>query len=420
MIYSSLLFGALLGATSASRTTYTGSSILRCRAADRAQLDFLHGLELKNDMQLDFWQEAKNLDSPVDVMVSGQHRAALEAALVSQKIDCTTMMADVEARVEAERKENSKLHSAAGSSFVESYHDYNEVHAYFDTLAEEFPSLAATSSIGKTYWGKNQKIISMSTAPGTKKPTLWFDGGLHAREWISVATMTYVADYLLRGYGTDSDATYLLDTYDVIICPILNVDGYDWTWTDDRMWRKTLSPNTGSPCNGTDPNRNWAFHWGEAGTSDMACSDSYQGTEAASEIEVQNVQNYLFENKETLVGYINFHSYSQDWMSPWGYTEELPPDYTTQNALSEAAVAAIKATHGKTYEYGPIATTVYPASGSSADYVYGVCGVKYSYGAELRDTGEYGFMLPADQIVPQGEEIWAALIAMGQYIQANP
>lgn len=52
--------------------------------------------------------------------------------------------------------------------------------------------------------------------------------------------MTYVADFLVRGYGKDSDATTLLDQFDVIICPILNVDGYDYTWTTDRMWRKTL------------------------------------------------------------------------------------------------------------------------------------------------------------------------------------
>ena len=94
--------------------------------------------------------------------------------------------------------------------------------------------------------------------------------------------------------------------------------------------------------------------------------------------------------------------------------------WCAQNGLSAAAVAAIKATHGKTYEYGPIATTIYPASGSSADYTYGVCGVKYSYGVELRDTGEFGFLLPPEEIIPSGEEIFAAVVAMGQYIEAHP
>lgn len=94
----------------------------------------------------------------------------------------------------------------------------------------------------------------------------------------SVPTVTYVADRLLKEYsaGSNSTATQLLDHFDVIIVPILNVDGFDYTWNGDRMWRKTRTPNSGSPCDGTDPNRNWNFHWGEAGTSTKKCSDSYQ------------------------------------------------------------------------------------------------------------------------------------------------
>lgn len=143
------------------------------------------------------------------------------------------------------------------------------------------------------------------------------------------------------------------------------------------------------------------------------------GSEAASEIEVQHIQEYLVAHKDTLKGYVNFHSYSQEWMSPWGYTDDLPVDYETQNGLSKAATEAIKSVHDKDYIYGPIATTIYPASGSSADFTYGVCGVVYSYGVELRDTGRYGFLLPADQIVPSGEEIYAGVVAMGDWIAAN-
>jgi len=207
----------------------------------------------------------------------------------------------------------------------------------------------------------------------------------------------------------------------VYIAPILNADGYEYTWTGDRNWRKTMSPNAGNPkCFGTDPNRNWAFHWGEAGTSTNKCSESYQGPSAASEVEVQAIQSFICDRKATLKGYVNFHAYSQLWMSPWGWTDALPADYTKQNGLSASVTKAITAVHGTKFEYGPISTTIYPASGSSADYTYGVCGIKYSYGVELRDTGRYGFLLPADQIVPSGEEILAGVVAMANYIKANP
>uniref|UniRef100_A0A7S1XQ31 Peptidase M14 domain-containing protein n=1 Tax=Phaeomonas parva TaxID=124430 RepID=A0A7S1XQ31_9STRA len=106
-------------------------------------------------------------------------------------------------------------------------------------------------------------------------------------------------------------------------------------------------------------------------------------------------------------------------MSPWGYTSDKPTDYATQNAGSEAAVKALEAVHGTRYEYGPISTTIYPASGSSADYTYGECGVVYSYGVELRDTGEYGFTLPPEYIVPSGEETFEGVKALAKYVAAQ-
>lgn len=282
------------------------------------------------------------------------------------------------------------------------------------------PKIASTEIIGQTYQGKDIKILKLSTDPSANKPALWYDGGIHAREWITVAVVTYMADTLVRGFGVDSAATTLLNDFDVYFAPIINVDGYEYTWHGDRNWRKTRSTNVKSNCVGTDPNRNWAFHWGEAGANNIPCSDSYQGPFAASEPEVQAVQSYICSHNSTIRGYINFHSYAQLWMSNWGYTDAKSPDYDKQNGLSAVATAAIKAVYGTEYEYGPISTTIYPASGSSADYTYGVCGVKYSYGVELRDTGKYGFLLPADQIVPSGVETLAGIYAMANYIKQNP
>ena len=48
-------------------------------------------------------------------------------------------------------------------------------------------------------------------------------------------------------------------------------------------------------------------------------------------------------------------------------------------------------------------------SGSSADYTYEVAGIKYSYGVELRDTGDFGYLLPEDQIIPTSEESFEGL-----------
>jgi len=67
---------------------------------------------------------------------------------------------------------------------------------------------------------------------------------------------------------------------------------------------------------------------------------------------------------------------------------------------------ALTAVHGKNYETGCIPCMLYIASGSSADWAHGN-GINFTTSMELRDTGLYGFLLPADQIIPTSEETWA-------------
>ncbi len=82
---------------------------------------------------------------------------------------------------------------------------------------------------------------------------------------------------------------------------------------------------------------------------------------------------------------------------------------TELQALAKGAVAAITAVHDVPFRAGPICSTIYQATGSSVDYVNDVVGADYAFTSELRDTGYYGFVLPAPLIVPSGEEAFAGL-----------
>jgi murein tripeptide amidase MpaA len=88
----------------------------------------------------------------------------------------------------------------------------------------------------------------------------------------------YLLGHLLEGYGSDAEITELLDAVEFTILPVFNVDGYAYTTAEDgdRMWRKTRSTYSSKLCVGVDPNRNWDWHWGEAGTSKNPCADDYQ------------------------------------------------------------------------------------------------------------------------------------------------
>jgi len=228
------------------------------------------------------------------------------------------------------------------------------------------------------------------------------------------------ANQLATQYGVpNSPYTNLVDQIEWTIVPLINADGYIYTQTD-RMWRKNRRVNT-NRCIGVDTNRNWDYQWNTGGSSTNPCADDYSGPVPFSEPEVTAISNYLSHKASNQTkGYIDFHSYGQLVMNPWGWSTSDCKDNDIQQQLANGAVAEVKKVHGQTYEVGAIAQILYVASGSSTDWTYGAAGAVFSYGIELRDTGKYGFLLPADQIIPQGEEIMPLVTYMGQFILAHP
>ena len=107
---------------------------------------------------------------------------------------------------------------------------------------------------------------------------------------------------------------------------------------------------------------------------------------------------------ESLKNMITLHTLTCILIANYGYTSQKPPNADILDQISSDSVDAITSVYGTKFAYGPISTTIYPASGSTVDYFY-QSGVSCSFTAELRDTGKYGFLLPADQIAPVAEEM---------------
>ena len=73
--------------------------------------------------------------------------------------------------------------------------------------------------------------------------------------------------------------------------------------------------------------------------------------------------------------------------------------------------------HGKYYEPRP-ATGLYPTCGTARDYFYAISAENdgIAYTLELRDQGQFGFLLPDDQIIPNSEEMVPAMYEYGQSV----
>ena len=93
------------------------------------------------------------------------------------------------------------------------------------------------------------------------------------------------------------------------------------------MWRKNRQPNANSRCVGTDQNRNFGKNFGGGGASNDPCSELYHGPEAFSAVENAHYRDRILQLKDRLKILYSIHNYSQFWMHPWGWTEQLPEDY---------------------------------------------------------------------------------------------
>uniref|UniRef100_A0A4W4GMM1 Peptidase M14 domain-containing protein n=2 Tax=Electrophorus electricus TaxID=8005 RepID=A0A4W4GMM1_ELEEL len=261
-------------------------------------------------------------------------------------------------------------------------------------------------------------LLKIGRRTGSTKPAIFMDCGIHAREWISPAFCQWFINKAVSTYGTDSQMTSLLDTMDIFVLPVFNIDGYEHTWKIDRMWRKTRSRRNGSPCVGADPNRNFDAGWCTLGASSNPCSDTYCGASVESEIEVRNVADFIRKNKSVIKAYLTIHSYSQLLLFPYSYKYDLAADHNELLQVAEGAAETLRSLYGTRYTSGPGATTIYPAAGGSDDWAYDL-GVKYSYTFELRDTGRYGFLLPESQIQPTCEETMLAVKYIAAHVLKN-
>jgi len=202
--------------------------------------------------------------------------------------------------------------------------------------------------------------------------------------------------------------TRLLSNVQFVIVPLSNPDGYEYAHTNERLWRKNRRKNTGGSY-GVDLNRNWNDHWGGAGSSGIPTSDTYRGTSAFSEPESLSVSNYISKNnmEDNILGAIDFHSYSQLVLRPYGWTTANSPDNTALKIIGDGVSYEIQRQSGYRYT-SQRSIDLYITTGSASDWYY-MEGIWAAYTIELRDTGQYGFLLPPAQIIPTGNEIWASI-----------
>ncbi|MDG2054058.1 MAG: M14 family zinc carboxypeptidase [Phycisphaerales bacterium] len=324
---------------------------------------------------------------------------------------CQITVRDVHKLILAEEK--SRQDSRRVGDWFSDYRTYDEVVTKIDALVAAHDGISEKIVLGSTHENRDIVGLVINTDSSTEKPAILLNGCQHAREWISVMVPMYIAEQLLVGYGTDPQITLLLDSTEVVIVPIVNPDGYVYSHTTERLWRKNRR-NNGNGTFGVDLNRNWDIDWGgPESTSTNSNSDVYIGEGPFSEPETSSMRDLVL-SRDNIVAHIDFHNYSQLILQPWGHTNDLPADYEVINDLGARMNQAIYDVHGESYPHGSGSTFIYLASGTCEDWHYSQ-GI-FGYTIELRpSSSQPGFLLGADQIIPTGEENFQAVLEMMEF-----
>jgi len=339
------------------------------------------------------FEKLKTLGLPYEVVIDDWH-----------KFYATLPVLNPDERAEV-IQQNKQQFGVEGFGFgsMGGFYTFSEAINQLDSMYARFPNIVSPKfQVGTTENGRPIWAVKISDNPNQNEaePQALFDGLIHAREPISMMTVIYYMYYLCENYGTNPEVTYLVNNREIYFVPVLNPDGYEYNRSTNPggggMWRKNRR-NSGNGNYGVDLNRNFGYMWGydNSGSSPNPPDEDYRGPSAFSEPELAGYRDFV--NTRQIKTYINFHSYQNAMLYPWGYINATTPD----NVIYDDFCAYMAPFNG--YEYGNGGTILgYNSNGSSRDWFYGEQTTKpkaFGYTFEIGSSSD-NFWPPQNRIFP--------------------
>jgi len=294
--------------------------------------------------------------------------------------------------------------------FFDHFRNYDDIMARVKRLVRDSAGLAELVQLEPaTVEGRQLVAVRLRGAdwkPGS--PRALFTYLLHAREWISAMAGVYAIEQAIAEVRHQPD---FIKGMEVVFVPISNPDGFVFSTTEDRFWRKNRAP--GSGCAGVDLNRNFDFKWDLFNDRRRVCGETYAGPRAASEAETQALQHLILESP--LKVHIDFHSCGGFVLGPWSFTTELHPRLGEILTLGKEIQTAIGGNNnGTLYDFCVGNSCLYPVAGDMQDFSTNSGALGFT--VEMRPVvGLYATLddfAPAESaILPNAQENFAAVKA---------
>jgi hypothetical protein len=303
---------------------------------------------------------------------------------------------------------------------------YSQFISHLNNLKSSYPTLVSKiDTIGYSIENRPILAFKISDNPNTNEPEpqVLYTAIHHAREPAGLSNLIFYAYYLVENYATNPEIQYLVNNRELYFIPMINPDGYMHNQITNPsgggMWRKNRRNNGGSF--GVDLNRNYGFHWGydDMGSSPNPNNDTYRGTAAFSEPELQAVRNFCQAKNFKIA--LNYHTYGNLLIYPWGHI----PSYFTPDSAQFVEYGKLM-TQVNNYTYGTGDQTVgYVVNGDSDDWMYGEQTTKNKILSLTPECGTSsdGFWPAMSRIIPICKEnivqnLYAARLA-GQHAESK-
>ena len=306
-------------------------------------------------------------------------------------------------------KQFAAAQAANGFTVWKSYDEPGGYRDQMHQLASQYPGVTKLVRIGTTLQGR--EILALKVTQGARgqrdgrRPAVLFSATQHAREWIATETDRRLMYHYIEGWANDDpQIKKLLQSTELWFVPVMNPDGYQYTFDAERLWRKNLRDNDGDGqttiADGVDPNRNYPEHfkYDEEGSSKILSSQTYRGIGPASERETQAIMG-LSER----VGFefnVNYHSNGRWLLYPEGWqvgspTADDPIYFALSGNLDRPAIDG--------FHPGLSSDVLYVTNGEANDFLH-------KQGGALAWTPELspgcpscGFVFPDDEALVQEE-----------------
>jgi hypothetical protein len=274
-------------------------------------------------------------------------------------------------------------------------------------VAEQYPKLTQLHTIGTTHEGRDILALRVTSnaqnVPLGVRPAVLYQATAHAREWIATEVNRRLMLHYLENAATDQEIRNILATTELWFVPVMNPDGYQYTFDVERLWRKNLRDNDDNGVidsnDGVDLNRNFPEHWNydEEGSSSQTTSDTYRGPAPGSEPETA-ANMALFDMADFSFA-ISYHSFGELLLYTAGWQVQTPSaDDPIYVALT--GTDADPAVEG--YDPGPGAD-LYITNGEFTDWSHGARDV-LAWTPELAEgCAGCGFVFPDDEDLVQAE-----------------